>query len=184
MCLPLPHGRGSDRASSEMEKDPEAVARLAKEKEDENWRFRSFVKHLSIRRQRELDRLAEQFGGEAAAQIDCQTCAACCRSCHVPIDDAETERLAGRLSLPVLEFRQRHMEPDDDREPALRRRACSGWEPLLGVRRPAGGLPGLSLHRRRDRAAHDRDHRARRECPIVFEMLERLKAAVGFDRFR
>jgi hypothetical protein len=53
-----------------MEKDPQIVARLAAEREDENWRFRSFLKRLSLRREREacpivfemLERLKDASG--------------------------------------------------------------------------------------------------------------------------
>src|SRR5688572_19293853 len=103
-----------------MEKNPAIVAQLASGKEDENWRFRTFLKQLSSRRLRSIDRMAEQFGREAEAEMDCRTCGACCRSCHVPLEEDEIERLAGRLSLPVLEFRKRHMDIDDDHEPALK----------------------------------------------------------------
>lgn len=168
-----------------MEKDPQIVARLALRKEDENWRFRTFLKHLSSRRARQADQLAERFGREAQARMDCRTCAACCRHCHVPVDEAETDRLAGRLGLPILEFRRQHMDPDDDGDPALRAPCvlldgslCSVYED-----RPAAcrGYPYIGGEiAPRMIAVIERA----RECPIVFEMLERLKTAVGFERFR
>jgi len=168
-----------------MEKDPHVVACLASQKEDENWRFRTFVKHLSSRRAREADRLAERFGREAEAQMDCRTCAACCQSCHVPIDEAETERLAGRLGLAVPEFRQRHMDPDDDGEPAMRAPCvfldgtlCSVYEDRPEACR---GYPYIGREiAPRMIAIIERA----RECPIVFEMLEQLKAALGAHRYQ
>ncbi|HOB73228.1 MAG TPA: YkgJ family cysteine cluster protein [Phycisphaerae bacterium] len=168
-----------------MEKDPHTVARLAAERKEENWRFRSFLKRQSLRRTREIDRLAAQFGREAEAQMDCTTCGACCRSCHVPVDEAEVERLAARLNLPVSSFREQHMDPLDDDEPALRApcvflegnrcgiyedrpEACRGY-PYIG-----GNIASRMI------AIIERAE----TCPIVFEMLERLKEASGFHRYR
>lgn len=168
-----------------MEKDPLIVARLAAEREDENWRFRAFLKasgHLSTAK---LDRLAEQFGRAAEAEMDCTTCGACCRDNCVPVSVAEQLRLADRLGISRDEFVERYGSIDDDGEAALdavpcpflnctrcsvyeeRPEACRGY-PYVGgevVPRMIGII---------ERAG---------TCPIVFEMLERLKAAVGFGRF-
>lgn len=168
-----------------MEKNPHTVVRLAAEREDENWRFRSFLRCLPPRRRREIDRLAARFGREAEARMDCTACGACCRSCHVPVEDAEVERLAGRLSLPVQSFREQHMEPDDDGEPALRAPCVFLQGNRCGVYedRPQAcrGYPYIGGHiASRMVAIIERAG----TCPIVFDMLERLKEASGFRRLQ
>lgn len=168
-----------------MEKDPQIVARLAAERTDENWQFRTFLKsagHLSTAR---LDQLAEQFGRQAESQMDCTTCGACCLENCVPVTADEQLRLARRLGVPQDEFVEKYGSVDDDGEPALdavpcpflsgsrcsvyedRPDACRGYPYIGGEVMPR--IVGII-----ERAG---------TCPIVFDMLEKLKSAVGFRQF-
>ncbi|NLE59771.1 MAG: YkgJ family cysteine cluster protein [Planctomycetes bacterium] len=169
-----------------MEKDPQQVARLAEKRRDENWRFRTFLKMLNPRRQREANRIAEQYGHEAKSQIDCRECGACCRDNAVPVNEEEIERLAQCLKLSASEVREKwisHDEADGDHIdarpcPFLNGNSCSVYDG-----RPEGcrGYPYI-----------DGDIATRMvsiieragTCPITFDMLERLKDAVGFRRYR
>lgn len=168
-----------------MEKDPIAVAQMAARKADENWSFRTFLKHLPAGRAARLDALAEKFGREAESQMDCRTCGACCRVNHVPLSEAEAERLAGLSGSRLEEFREAQIEPDDDGEPALRcpcvflhgalcsiyphrPEACRGYPYVGGELAPR--MIGII-----ERAG---------TCPIMYEMLERLKDVSGFRRMR
>lgn len=79
--------------------DPIEVARRAKELEAENWRFRSYLKSMCSWSDAKLNRVAAELGREAAAQINCLDCGACCRGIYVPVTDEEIERLASRLPI-------------------------------------------------------------------------------------
>jgi hypothetical protein len=168
-----------------MEKDPDVVARLAVAKEDENWQFRSFIKWGKPSRAR-LNQLAEQFGKQAETQMDCTTCGACCRDNCIPLSADGQARLAQHVGLSEQAFAAEYMTTDDDGEPAMmaqpcrfldgtrcsvyedRPDACRGY-PYIG-----GDIPTRTFDML-ERAA---------TCPIVFEMLEQLKAALRFRPFR
>ena len=169
-----------------MEKNPDIVARLAGEREHENIRFRTFLKMASHQLVRRVNAVAQQAGEEAQNQMDCTTCAACCRDNLLPLNEDEIIRLAVRLGLDRATFEQRHLVKDDlDHQPALdaqpcpflldnrctiyddRPEACRGY-PYIG-----GDIPSR-MWGIIERAE---------TCPVVFEMLQQTKAAIGFDRF-
>lgn len=171
-----------------METDPQVVARLAGEREEENWRFRTWIKSLPAARYRWINALAEELGRRAETQMDCRTCGACCRDNVVPVDDAEAERLAERIALPILQFRKQYLTTTDEDEglPAMDAHPCAflhGNECSVYEARPqvCRGYPyiGGDIASRMigiiERAG---------VCPIVFEMLEQLKKRTGFRRYQ
>lgn len=169
-----------------MEKDPEVVRDLARKFEDQNWRFRSYLK-MSLRlSHRRIDATAARFGREAQDQMDCTTCAACCRNNWVPVDDHETGRLAARLNMEVDDFRARYVTADEVGEPGIDARPCpfiegnlcSVYEDRPDVCRGYPYVGGNIVFRMSgiiERAA---------TCPIIFDMLERLKTELGYHRYR
>lgn len=167
-----------------MIKDPLEVRRLALQKEEENHRFRSLTKMLSPKRRAQLNKLAERFGLEAQAQMDCTTCGACCRDNWVPVNDEEADRLAVALSLPVLDVRQKYLTVDEDREVGIDAKPCpflDGNRCSVYAHRPdvcrgypyVGGDISTRMWGIIERAE---------TCPIIYDMLERTKAAMGFHR--
>jgi len=169
-----------------MEKDPRQVARLAEQVKDENWKLRSFLKRLSLRRQRQVDHIAEELGRDAESQIDCRACGACCRDNVIPVNEDEIARLARKLGVPASEARERwitHDEADGDHIdarpcPFLNGNLCTVYEDRPDCCRGypyIGGEIAARMIGIMERAG---------TCPIIYEMLERLKDAVGFRRYR
>jgi uncharacterized protein len=168
-----------------MEKNPQRVAQLAKPLEDENWRFRTFLKMLSSRRRRHIDRVAEELGREAESQIDCRDCGACCRDNAIPVNDEEIARLARGLNVTPAEVREKWIAHDEEEGdhidarpcPFLSGNSCSVYEQRPDCCRGYPYLGGEIAPRMMgiiERAG---------SCPIVYEMLERLKDGVGFRRY-
>lgn len=106
-----------------MEKDPTVVARLFQEREEENWRFRTFLRMTSCSRAK-INAAAEHFAREAAARMDCLQCAACCKQTRPPVDATEIGRLAARLNITADAFVERYVAENDFGERCIEEIPC------------------------------------------------------------
>jgi len=88
------------------------VRRLAAEKEEENWRFRSFLKatDLSIE---EVDAAVRRLDDEISQQINCMACANCCRSVFPELLRRDIARLARSLRISEEELLAQYLEPTE-----------------------------------------------------------------------
>jgi Fe-S-cluster containining protein len=160
-----------------IERDPDRVRELAEGKSDENASLRVFLKWGSLS-PRLVDRLFHRLFVEVAAEIDCTECAACCMQIGPLLDSKDIERLARRLRIPNPEFRASHLRTVEDGFvfdrlpcPLLDGKRCSCYED-----RPADCRSYPHLHKKEmtTRMLTVLDNSSL--CPIVFGVLERLKA--------
>ncbi len=164
------------------------IRQRAKQKEDENWRFRAFLKGQCDLAPEEIDRRVFEITRRVWAGIDCTSCANCCREVHPTFRDEEVDRLARRLGMERWQFIQKYLErtegvcenPWQTRTtpcPFLKGNLCSVYDD-----RPAdcSGYPYLYEPGfvTRTMAMIERAP----TCPIVYEALEGLKKSVGFRR--
>ncbi|HUU59263.1 MAG TPA: YkgJ family cysteine cluster protein [Phycisphaerae bacterium] len=139
----------------------------------------------------ELDELVFEITRCVWSAMDCTACGRCCKELQPGVTEAEQQRLAGRRGLPVAEFRRRYLErdPEPDDGPAWRVRGstcpflqdnkCTVYEDRPSQCR---GYPYL----------YEPDFSSRTwgmiertfTCPVVYEVLEELKAALPFRRPR
>jgi hypothetical protein len=82
------------------------IRTLAEKKEDENWRFRRFLKDNSDRE--ELDSRVFAITQRVWEGIDCTQCANCCREMQPTFSEEEVDRLARRLAI-TRETSSRHI---------------------------------------------------------------------------
>ncbi len=59
--------------------DCEDLVKLAKEKEDENWDFRKFLKFYDDLSDDELDQLVFKIADEVSSMVECTSCGRCCK---------------------------------------------------------------------------------------------------------
>ncbi|MBN1488542.1 MAG: YkgJ family cysteine cluster protein [Phycisphaerae bacterium] len=169
-----------------METDPRVVARLAAKREDENWAFRTFLKASCGLSRARLNALARRFGDQAAAQINCLACGACCRDIVVPLTDGEITAMAAAVGLSEPVFTERYVRPIDEHPKAIDAKPCpfqTGTRCTIYEHRPVPcrGYPYIGS----DVYEHSIAILERAEiCPIAFEMLEQLKTHLGFRRWR
>src|SRR5258705_5569830 len=86
---------------------------LAQGKEDENWKFRQFLKLRCNLEPDELDQRVFDISKRIWAGIDCTACANCCRTVKPTFSDDEIERLARRLDIDRQRLIDLHLEPNE-----------------------------------------------------------------------
>lgn len=166
------------------------IRALAEAKEDENLRFRQFVKSFECNLPpEEMDRQVAEETKRVWAGIDCTTCANCCRELNPSFSEDELTRLARRLGMTpeqvVDQYLERNEEEGDERPWRTRTNPC----PFL-----KGSHCGVYEDRPEDCRGypylHEPDFSCRtlgtiertHTCPIVHEVFERLKESWGFKR--
>ena len=159
-----------------LQTDPAVVARLAEERADENWRFRSFLKgHLSAA---ELDAIVHRHHETVARQIDCTTCGNCCREVRPTLGDQDVTRLAAGLGVSREELTERFLATQETGDLTFNKMPC----PLLSgncctayAHRPADcrSYPHLQKDEFRFRLIQAVQNCS--ICPIVFNVVERLR---------
>jgi len=157
--------------------DPGRVRQLAQEKNDENWKLRAFLKWSDLP-ERQIDRLFRRLSAQVSAEMDCTTCAACCRQMSPVFVTTDVERLARRLHLTTEEVHSKYLRETDD-GPEFRSQPC----PLLdGTRcscyedRPLDCRSYPHLHKRQMSSRLLAVIENATLCPIVYNVVELLKA--------
>lgn len=159
------------------------IDRLGRRKEAENKRFRAWLKRHAYSPRR-LRRLAE----EVESQIDCTSCANCCREGEAGVSNHDIEKLAKFVGTSREEFREKFTMRASDNELILKRtdkdgcvflegNRCSVYEARPGscVHYPhlSGGPGSLAtrLWLMPERATY---------CPIVYNWAEVAKREMGY----
>jgi len=158
------------------------IRRLGQQKRDENSRFRAY-----LRNHRHSDRRLRRFGEDIEAQIDCTTCANCCRVSEVEITDRDIDKLAKFIGMTREEFIRDSTQQSESGELILKRTeaGCVFLESnLCGVyeARPqnCANFPHLvrgtgSIASRMWRLVERAEY-----CPIVYNWMEKVKEDIGF----
>lgn len=147
--------------------------------EEEDLRFRAFLKGRINLSEAELDAVVHETTDEVWKGIDCTTCANCCRTMTTPVDDEDIQRLAKRLEMTPEQFSERYVEDADRGE-----RQLSGLPCVF-----LGSDNRCTVYEDRPLACHEYpflykdDFRGRTlgvignaaVCPIVFNVWQRLK---------
>jgi Fe-S-cluster containining protein len=158
------------------------IRRLGQQKRDENSRFRAY-----LRNHRHSDRRLRRFGEDIEAQIDCTTCANCCRVSEVEITDRDIDKLAKFLGMTREEFIRDSTQQAGSGELILKRteagcvflkdnlctvyearpQNCANFPHLV---RGAGSIASR-MWRLVERAEY---------CPIVYNWMEKVKEDIGY----
>jgi len=157
-----------------------------KEKEDENRRFRQFLKTRCTLGLDEIDRRVFETTRRVWAGIDCTACANCCREMRPTFSEEEIDRVACHLGIERQQFIETYLERSESNSekpwqpraipcPFLKDNLCSVYE-----ERPAecSGYPYLY---KPDFVFRTMGMIGRTfTCPIVYEVMVELKKALGF----
>ncbi len=159
--------------------DPQRIKKLAQEKEEENWEFRSFLKGIDMHSE-ELDVLVHGLYKDISSRIDCLDCGNCCRVILPNLSPADITGLAAGLRLSKAELTRRYLTTREDQEntytfnatpcPFLDGNQCTVYEC-----RPQSCRSYPHLHKSgfTHRLIQVVENYA--ICPIVFNVYEELK---------
>ena len=158
---------------------------LGEKKRGENERLRRHMKSRD-----HSDRILRRVAQGIEEQIDCTTCANCCRHVSPMLSEEDVARLASHLGMSHDEFIAKYLDKtESDPEfpwmmrikpcPFLKDNRCSVYEHRPGTCR---GYPYLNKPDLVSRTMGMIDRTA--VCPAVFEVWEELKRETGFRRDR
>ena len=168
-----------------IETDVNRIKRLSKQKEDENWDFRSFLKWCGTPSE-EIDSIVHRLYQEVSSQIDCRTCANCCREVQPVLYQEDIERFSIGLGTSAARFRDQYLAREKGSEgytfnempcPFLKDNLCIHY-----AHRPGNCVSYPHLHKK------DLIFRLMNVigncsiCPIVFSVYESLKSEIWHDR--
>lgn len=118
-----------------METDINKIRVLSKEREDENWKFRSFLKECDISED-EIDSLVHKLYRKVSSEIDCTACANCCKEVQPVLDQEDAEKFSKGLGISVAQFKEKYLVEDEEPEkfvfnakpcPFLKNNSCSNY---------------------------------------------------------
>ena len=165
-----------------LETDLNKIAAFSAQHENENDRFKLFVKE---RKGDQIDSNVYQLNEKVAAQIDCTKCGNCCKSLMVLISDAEADNLSVHLGHTRKKFDNDYLEKGTNGLmimnrmpcPFLAEKKCSIYEHRFeGCKE----FPALHLPNFKNRLFTTFMHYER--CPIIFNVVEQLKDVMEFER--
>lgn len=164
-----------------LELDIEKMERISQQKENENYRFRSFLKGQDDEK---IDRIVSRLHKDISGLIDCTTCGNCCMKLKPGVTDSEIKRLSVIDSVSPEDFRANFIEQDDFEEALyLKEAPCkylSDKKCRIYADRPAEckSYPHTHLSDFNSRTLGVIENTA--ICPIVFNLFEQLKREFGF----
>ncbi len=165
---------------------PEEVMTVAKQKEDENLKFRRFLKNRAD--SEDLDKHFLRLHRELFANYDCTSCRNCCKYLSATIAEWDIPKMAHHLSISEEEFCTTFLKRGDCHEWASKTTPCSFLNTdgfcMLGNCRPEGcrTFPYTDKPERLESLLSVLN--AVSVCPVAYEIWERLKDEYGFRRDR
>jgi uncharacterized protein len=165
-----------------LETDLAVIALRSEEREEENQRFRTFIRSLDDDL---VDAAVQELNSVIEPAIDCTVCGNCCRTLMINVEPGDEERLAAHLNMPVQELEARYIERSEtgtvcvmSRIPChfLADNKCTVYSARPTECRV---FPGLAQKKFSGRMFATLMHYGR--CPIIYNTIESLKQTLGFN---
>ncbi len=90
------------------------IERYSRHNEAEDMRFRTFIKVGIDLSNKDLDSIVAHVTDEVWEQIDCKSCANCCKTLQIEVSNADAKRLAARLKISLAEFAKKYILSDSE----------------------------------------------------------------------
>ena len=159
------------------------IARIAKSKENENWKFRSFLKGFDIEIE-ELDSIVHELFDYVSSEIDCTKCANCCKEVSPLLKENDIKKLSENIGMSIAEFKKQFLKKTDEGDCTFSRLPCPFLENNICTQyksRPKDCRSYPHLHKEDFvfRLIGVIDNYS--ICPIVFNVYELLKERIWKD---
>jgi len=164
---------------------PTEVKVQAQKLEEQNYKFRTFLRNRAD--DDELDAQFLALHKELFAGYDCCKCTNCCKTYDITLTDDEVRRIAVYLEMTESDFAAEYLtdaDADDERPHKFKLNPCSFLNGDGRCRiqscKPdiCNGFPYTDQPDRLSSMYSIIEHAE--VCPVVFEILERLKMMYGF----
>ena len=156
--------------------EPKDLKKIAAEKYKEN---RTLIQKLKKKRPKNLDNVTRDLHEKAFDNIDCLSCANCCKTISPFLIDKDIQRIASHLRMKPSEFVEKYLNLDKDNDYVFKETPC----PFLMEDNYC------SIYENRPRACKEYPHTDRKRfvqildltltnisiCPAVFEVVEGLR---------
>ncbi len=155
---------------------------LAIDKEQENERFKEFVKESDGV---EVDELVKKLAAIVSPTINCTECGNCCKSLMVCLNENEADALSNHLQQSRKDFDKKYLEKGSNGMMIMNQMPChflSDNKCTIYEYRFEGckEFPGLHLPNFKRRLFTTFMHYDR--CPIIFNVVEQMKERMDFER--
>ncbi len=141
---------------------------------------KKFLLRLKNKDARKVDNMFHQLHDQVFEEIDCLTCANCCKTTSPIFYQTDIERMAKSLRMRPGDFIEKYLKIDEDKDYVLKSAPC----PFLDADNYC------SVYSDRPKACREYPHTNRKKmvqileltyqntlvCPAVLEMVERMKA--------
>ncbi len=161
-----------------MDVNLEKFSQLAKTRSVEN---KKILQRLKTKDARKVDDVFHELHEEVFQEMDCLTCANCCKTTSPIFYQTDIERAAKALRMKPGDFIEKYLRIDEDRDYVLKSSPC----PFLDEGNYCG------IYENRPKACREYPHTDRKKmvqimdltykntlvCPAVLEMVERIKSS-------
>ncbi len=138
-----------------------------------------FFNKLKRKKPKQLDDITHRLHDKVANQFDCLSCGNCCKSISPIITDKDIERIARKQRMKEVDFIARYLHVDEDQCFVFNDTPCPFLMPdnfcMIYDYRPKACSEYPHTDRRRFYQLLDLTMLNRELCPIVYEVVERLK---------
>ncbi|MCF7832141.1 MAG: YkgJ family cysteine cluster protein [Candidatus Marinimicrobia bacterium] len=165
-----------------LELNIEKIKRYAKQREDENWRFRTFLKGMDSEN---IDQIVHKLYETIRKKIDCTECGNCCNSLKPAVSQNEIRNLSSQLGMSIEIFEKKYLEKSDVKNNAfyfkdipckfLDGKICSIYNDRPET---CGSYPHLHKSGFTSRSFFFLNQYE--ICPIIFNLYEQLKSKLNF----
>lgn len=141
-----------------------------------------FYKRLKQKAPKNLDDLFHTLHDDVFEEIDCLTCANCCKTTSPIFYERDIERAAKAVGMKPGDFFEKYLKMDEDKDAVLKQSPCAFLGPdnycSIYEDRPNACREYPHTNRKKMQQIIDLTFKNTMVCPAVLEMTERLKKLV------